>query len=107
MAALGAVLTALKETPGPERVTTRAFVIAIINDSEGDSPTETKRLRLFMRRVLLEEVPVDQALTKAGFKVGRVGSEEGAVRLSGEGDPFVSAPDRTMSWRNSAGTASG
>lgn len=61
-------LTALKETGGAERVTTRTFVTAIINDIDGDSPAETKRLRLFIRRVVLDDVPVDQALTKAGFK---------------------------------------
>lgn len=67
LAALGAMLTALKEREGGERVTTRTFAVAIINDIVGETPADTKKLHLFMRRVLLEEVPVDQALIQVGY----------------------------------------
>jgi hypothetical protein len=65
------VLTALKEKDVSEAVTTRTLASAIVNDIDGENPEDTKRLRVFMRKVVLEEVPVDQALTKAGFPIPR------------------------------------
>jgi len=64
---IGAVLTALKEKDATEPVTTRMLATAIVYDIVGESDEETKKLRVFMKKVVLEEVPVDQALIHAGF----------------------------------------
>jgi hypothetical protein len=69
LGALGTALTALKGKDAGEAVTTRTLASAIVNDIDGENPEDTKRLRVFMRKVVLEEVPVDQALTKAGFPI--------------------------------------
>ncbi|HEX5226844.1 MAG TPA: hypothetical protein VFW44_04005 [Bryobacteraceae bacterium] len=66
LSAIGAIVTALKEKD-TEAVTTRTLAGAMINDIVGDNDAETKKLRGFMKKVVLEEVPVDQALTQVGF----------------------------------------
>ncbi len=66
IAALGVALTALKKDAG-EAVTARTLVGAIVNDIVGETKTETNKLRAFMKKVVLEEVPADQALTQAGY----------------------------------------
>ena len=70
LAAIGAILSVLKEREAHEAVTTRTLARAIIDDIAVKDSKETKKLRLFMRKVVLEEVPVGQALAHVGFAAG-------------------------------------
>jgi hypothetical protein len=67
LAALGTVLTALKEKEPVEHVTARTLVTAILSDIDGRDEADTKRLRTFLKKVLIEDVPVGQALTHVGL----------------------------------------
>ena len=70
LAAIGAIVSVLKEREAHEAVTTRTLARAIIDDIAVKDSKETKKLRLFMRKVVLEEVPVGQALAHVGFAAG-------------------------------------
>jgi len=70
LALIGAIVSVLKERDSHEAVTTRTLARAIIDDIAGRDAKETKKLRLFMRKVVLEEVPVGQALVLVGFVSG-------------------------------------
>jgi hypothetical protein len=61
LSVLGTLLTALKEKEERETVTTLTLVRTI----EGRDPQETKRVRAFLTKVLLEDTPVREALTSA------------------------------------------
>jgi len=67
LAAIGTVLAALKEKEQIEPVTARALISAILNDIDGRDEADTKRLRTFLKKVLIEDVPVGQALTHVGL----------------------------------------
>lgn len=64
---LGTIITALKEKDTKDGVTTRTLAGAMIDDIVGNTKADTKKLHSFMRKVVLQEVPVDQALTQVGF----------------------------------------
>lgn len=64
---IGAVVTALKEKDSGESVTTRTLAGAMIGDIVGNDDADTRKLRGFMQKVVLQEVPVEQALTQIGF----------------------------------------
>lgn len=67
LALIGTVLTVVKEKETGESVTARALIGAVVSDVAGDDDAETGKLRTFLRKVLLEDVPVDQALTQVGL----------------------------------------
>jgi len=63
---IGTVLTALKEKEERETVTTLTLVRTIIISIEGQSQEETKKVRVFLTKVLLQDTPIAEALTSVG-----------------------------------------
>lgn len=67
LSVIGTVLTALKEKEERKVVTALTLVHTIIIITEGHDQADTKKLRGFLSKVLLEGTPVREALTSIGL----------------------------------------
>lgn len=61
---IGTAVGVLREREEGEAVTARALMRSIIDSIEGDNGSHTRKVRQFLKLVLLQETPRDQALIK-------------------------------------------